>query len=193
MSGHRPRVGGGEVIENAETAADTLATFRERNRAGENCSEKKIGWRVDERFRVTRENGRGCPLGQVDLREGGIPPGGGMKTATCERCGVEFERRSGRGRPRAFCEECRPAIAQADREAYNARRRAAYRVAHPPVVRHCAECGAEILGRPDRVVCGKRCCKDARYARLHPVEFAAARRRHDARVRARRKRERGET
>jgi hypothetical protein len=167
----RPRVGGGEVRENAENAPDTLTTLRERNRG--------------ETSRVTRENGRGCPLGQGRPREGGVPPGG-VETATCERCGVEFERRSGRGRPRKFCETCQPAIAQSDREAYNARRRAAYRVAHPPVVRRCSECGEEIVGRPDRVVCSRR-CKDARYARLHPSEFAAARRRHDVRVRARRR------
>jgi hypothetical protein len=32
----------------------------------------------------------------------------------------------------------------------------------------CAECEETFLGRAGRVVCGKRRCKDRRYARPHP-------------------------
>lgn len=67
--------------------------------------------------------------------------------------------------------------------AYNERRRVG------PVEVACAECGAVIVGRPNRVVCSRR-CKDARYRRLHPVEWEAKRRRHNARLVERRKRER---
>jgi protein-arginine kinase activator protein McsA len=31
------------------------------------------------------------------------------KKAICKKCGKEFEQSKGRGRPRAFCKECRPA------------------------------------------------------------------------------------
>jgi hypothetical protein len=52
-------------------------------------------------------------------------------------------------------------------------------------MRECSECGAELEGR-QRVVCGRR-CKDARYKRLHPEEYAARERRKVERRRERRK------
>ncbi len=61
----------------------------------------------------------------------------------------------------------------------------------PPTRLVCTECGVEFYGRKDRLVCSRR-CTDVRYRRLHPDTCRAARRRHDARVRARRKREREE-
>jgi hypothetical protein len=35
------------------------------------------------------------------------------------------------------------------------------------------ECGTEFVGRKDRLLCGRRRCKDRRYARLHPDKLAA--------------------
>jgi hypothetical protein len=46
MSGHRPRVGGGEVIENAETAADPLTTFREKSSTRDFVSLAETWWGV---------------------------------------------------------------------------------------------------------------------------------------------------
>jgi hypothetical protein len=50
------------------------------------------------------------------------------------------------------------------------------------------ECGRSFEGLPDRLVCSRR-CKDARYKRKHPEEYAAKRKRYRAR---RRQREAGE-
>jgi hypothetical protein len=97
------------------------------------------------------------------------PISGSDSGAPCVGCGRSFERRSGPGRPRQWCELCRPRKTAEDRAAYNAARRLAY-VPRTPVVRACSECGAETTRR---VVCGARRCVDARYRRLHPVEYAA--------------------
>jgi endogenous inhibitor of DNA gyrase (YacG/DUF329 family) len=70
--------------------------------------------------------------------------------------------------------------------AYNAARRAAYREAHPLVKVKCSECDVEFEAVTSRVVCSRR-CKDRRYRRLHPVEYAAKRARKDARRRERAK------
>jgi len=61
-----------------------------------------------------------------------------------------------------------------------------WRAAHPeaargrrraePIEVTCSECGESFLGRPDRVVCSRR-CKDRRYARLHPDKLAEKKRR----------------
>jgi hypothetical protein len=40
----------------------------------------------------------------------------------------------------------------------------------------CTECGEELAGRANRLVCSRR-CKDSRYARLHPEELRAKERR----------------
>lgn len=53
-----------------------------------------------------------------------------------------------------------------------------------PAVRvECSECGGPLEGR-QAVVCSRR-CKDARYARLHPEEYAAKERRKAERRRER--------
>lgn len=113
----------------------------------------------------------------------------------CESCGGEIAQHAGRGRPRKFCKVCRPTESrrktEAQRLADNAARRVKYRAANPPAVRSCLECGATIIGRPDRKVCSRK-CKDSRFARLHPIEYAAARARHAERVAERLKRERTE-
>jgi len=70
--------------------------------------------------------------------------------------------------------------------AYNAARREAYRLAHPPMRVKCSECDVEFEAETIRVVCSRR-CKDRRYRRLHPVEYAAKRARKDARRRERAK------
>jgi hypothetical protein len=86
------------------------------------------------------------------------------------------------------CRECHTASNRAwrashpeYRDAYNLARR----VGPTPVV--CTECGVEFLGRPDRVVCDQRKCRDARYRRLHPEAYRAKVRRKSARRRARQK------
>jgi hypothetical protein len=86
------------------------------------------------------------------------------------------------------CRECHNASNRAWRAAHPEYREAynlARRVQPTKVV--CTECGLEFLGRPDRVVCDRRKCKDARYRRLHPEEWKAKVRRKSARARARRK------
>ncbi len=55
----------------------------------------------------------------------------------------------------------------------------------PPASGVCSECGEEITdGRRDRLVCSRR-CKDARYRRLHPEEYAAKQHRKYQRRKAR--------
>lgn len=66
-----------------------------------------------------------------------------------------------------------------NRERVNAARRT------PPSQLTCVECGVLFEGPKNRLLCSRR-CKDARYARLHPVEHRAKRRRKDARRRERR-------
>jgi hypothetical protein len=88
----------------------------------------------------------------------------------------------------SWCRECQREATrrwyEANRERLNAERRAEYAAARGPLPR-CSECEAE-LDSHAKVVCSRR-CKDARYRRLHPAEFAAARRRHDQRVRERKR------
>jgi hypothetical protein len=87
----------------------------------------------------------------------------------------------------SWCRECHREAGQRWRaakpeyqEAYNQRRRV------EPVEVRCEECGTAFLGRPNRVVCSRR-CKDARYRRLHLVEYREKERRKHARRRAREK------
>jgi hypothetical protein len=102
----------------------------------------------------------------------------------CARCGgwfklellaVDRKRPNGR-KPR--CKRC-------DSERAMER----YRRTHPPVVRHCAECGAELEGR-QRVTCGSAKCREARFKRLHPESYA---KREAAKVDRRRERRRSAT
>jgi hypothetical protein len=60
---------------------------------------------------------------------------------------------------------------------------AAKRVPAPPTHGRCAECGGPMVGRPNRVVCSRR-CKDARYRRLHPEAYREKQRRKRERRRA---------
>jgi hypothetical protein len=46
--------------------------------------------------------------------------------------------------------------------------------------RTCTECGAAFEGRPNRLVCSRK-CKDARFKRLHPAAWKAKRARYDRR------------
>jgi hypothetical protein len=59
-------------------------------------------------------------------------------------------------------------------------------VPRQPVSRICTECGAEFLGRPNRLTCSRRCI-DARYRRLHPHKAKEAAARKQRRRRERRK------
>jgi hypothetical protein len=78
---------------------------------------------------------------------------------------------------RECCREANRRWRAANREAYNAARRKG------PTAGECVECGAPFMGHPTRLVCSRR-CKDARYRRLHPDEYAAKQRRTQARRRA---------
>jgi hypothetical protein len=68
---------------------------------------------------------------------------------------------------RACCVEATRAWRERNRERVNAARRT------PPTKLRCAECGTEFEGRKSRLLCGRRRCKDRRYARLHPEEMRA--------------------
>jgi hypothetical protein len=116
---------------------------------------------------------KNCPARKSDQKEN-----------RCVECGSLIVQ-NGRGRPRICCDACRPAKVKADREAYNAARRAAYQVAHPQVARHCEECGVQLEGQ-HRVTCGARRCKNARWRRRHPE---AERAKQAAKYRRRRARE----
>ena len=84
---------------------------------------------------------------------------------TCTRCGArlpldQFARDASKRRGiKSWCRSCD-----------SVRALAYYRERHPLVVRHCAECGAELEGRR-RVVCSER-CREARFKRLHPDAYA---------------------
>jgi hypothetical protein len=133
-----------------------------------------------------RESGgvRGFAYGEVMSHE--LPwPG-----KWCRECHFYFAAAGFRPNPRirdglhTYCKSCERARHARWRvehpevvEAYNASRRAAYQVANPPALRNCSECGEAIVGRPDRVVCGKRACKDRRFRRLHPEANRAKQRR----------------
>jgi hypothetical protein len=72
---------------------------------------------------------------------------------------------------RKCCSEATRAWRERNRERLNAARRTR------PARLTCVECGEEFEGRKDRLLCGRRRCKDQRYARLHPEELAAKQRR----------------
>src|SRR5687768_3491073 len=95
-----------------------------------------------------------------------------MITLPCMDCG-EPVAYLGRRPPRKRCEPCAAVV----RATYNAERRVG------PVALRCVECGGEFEGRPDRLVCSRR-CKDRRYARFHPETLKAKERRKAARRRA---------
>jgi hypothetical protein len=108
----------------------------------------------------------------------------------CGRCGetrplrefvTDENKRMGHG---SICKLC---DREKSREYYAAHRQAVLARAaarRPPApARKCEECGGELEGR-QRVVCGRRCA-EARYRRLHPVEYAAKERRKYERRKAR--------
>lgn len=102
----------------------------------------------------------------------------GLSLRTCSGCsrGVRFDElaadRSKRSGRKGICKVC-------DRGKWRAyywanRKRVLDRAAarRPPAKRRsCSECGGELSGR-QRVVCSPR-CRDARYRRFHPDEYAA--------------------
>jgi hypothetical protein len=64
----------------------------------------------------------------------------------------------------------------------------------PQPERHCSECGVELEGRK-RVTCGTSKCREQRFRRLHPAEYAERERRKTERRRETRRlaRERADT
>jgi hypothetical protein len=103
-----------------------------------------------------------------------------------------------RSKPAGLGSYCRPCDRQLSREYYRANRErilaklAAKR--RPQPVRHCSECGVELEGRK-RVTCGTSKCREQRFRRLHPAEYAERERRKTERRRETRRlaRERADT
>jgi hypothetical protein len=112
----------------------------------------------------------------------------------CKRCGATFEQPRGPGRQRKYCTACSPKNfwLERNRKRVNQKKPAEIRqVSHAgrrakPVQLTCTECGATFEGRPNRLVCSRR-CKDARYRRLHPEAYKAKQRRKQARLRERKR------
>jgi hypothetical protein len=50
-----------------------------------------------------------------------------------------------------------------------------------PVEKTCPECGEKFMGPAHKKLCGKRSCKDKRYARAHPEQVRAKEQRKRAR------------
>jgi hypothetical protein len=82
----------------------------------------------------------------------------------CSSCGAVVDADASTVAP--SCQACRECRRAAVKEAQLARRRL------PPHELECSECGTTFQGRKDQKVCSRR-CKDRRYVRLHPVEYAA--------------------
>ena len=99
----------------------------------------------------------------------------------CAACGAPIVY-PGRGRRRVFCVVCTPPGSSG----------AAWRAANPERTRRlpsspraCPECGETFKGRRNKLLCGQRRCREARYRRLHPVAYAAKRARKERRRRER--------
>jgi hypothetical protein len=75
----------------------------------------------------------------------------------------------------SWCRSCSAEATRAWRERNRDRLNTARRTR--PAKLTCVECGGEFEGRKDRLLCGRRSCKDKRYARLHPEKLAAKQRR----------------
>ncbi len=103
----------------------------------------------------------------------------------CAACGAPIYPNQGRGRRRKFCSACTPPGSSGLAwRAANPERVAAYnegRRLPPSSPRPCPECGEMFQGRATRLLCGQRRCRDARYKRLHPAEYAAKRARKERR------------
>lgn len=104
----------------------------------------------------------------------GLPRGRRRLRKWCESCGSPFDSEAAAVVPTS-CRVCRRAAAK---ETELARRRL------PLHELECTECGVTFVGRKDQKVCSRR-CKDRRYCRLHPVEYAAKQRRKYLRRKAR--------
>jgi hypothetical protein len=109
----------------------------------------------------------------------------------CGRCSKWLPLEAFRPNPRSatgWSSYCRNCAAAANREwrernpEYAERYNAARRV--QPAKLECVECGEAFEGRPNRLVCSRR-CKDLRYARHHPEQVREKNRRHQANRRAR--------
>jgi len=101
----------------------------------------------------------------------------------CEECGGEFEDLMYTRASKRFCSDRCRSRARYRRypEPIRERNRAYYwehrgevlakaklkRAEVRPPQGCCSECGEPLVGRPNRVVCSRR-CKDRRYRRLHP-------------------------
>jgi hypothetical protein len=66
----------------------------------------------------------------------------------------------------SWCRACSAEATRAWRERNRERINAARRTS--PAKLTCVECGEVFEGRKGRLLCGRRSCKDKRYARLHP-------------------------
>ena len=124
--------------------------------------------------------GRGAPRKIcVDCNDGhgrlkGLPRGRRRYQRWCEACGSPFNSEAAAEVPTS-CRVCRRAVSK---EVELARRRL------PPHEAECTECSVKFVGRKDQLVCSRR-CKDRRYCRLHPVEYAAKQHRKYLRRKAR--------
>jgi hypothetical protein len=114
----------------------------------------------------------------------------------CARCGTrkkleEFATdRSKRSGIKSFCKTCEneksKAYYRANREAVLEKAAARRGRPRPPERTNCSECG-EPLPQGHRVTCGKSKCREARFKRLQPENYAA---REAAKVERRRERRR---
>jgi hypothetical protein len=82
----------------------------------------------------------------------------------------------------SWCRDCSVESSRAWRERNRERVNAARKT--PPSRLRCVECGEEFEGQKGRLLCGKRRCKDRRYARLHPDKLREKKRRRAERLAA---------
>jgi hypothetical protein len=117
-----------------------------------------------------------CPV------EGSVPPPDGKRCSRCKRYRPFSDFRPNLKVSTGWDPWCRECHNEAVRRWRAENPEKARPRPVPPTGHVCPECGATFHGRKNWVVCSRR-CKDARYARLHPVELAAKKRRKYARQR----------
>jgi len=79
-----------------------------------------------------------------------------MSFAICAGCHRGFFRPGGRGRPRKFCDHCRPAKARVKRPRL-------------PIAMVCPECSGWFEAANGNVVCCSQACRTARKRRLEDL------------------------